>query len=207
MSGSQSPNRADEAVSDSSHNGQSEPIREATPHPEQATHKVVENLMIKMIELLEASMATRRNERVPKFLPPEFYGKVEQEIKVELFLEQLNDIYNTLKYEDALRVTFAAFGLRGTAKELWFRASEARTLNNQPWTFQEEFKKEYIPRWVHEQREDEFQVELQRALAHLPPMGFAAVVEAATRTKMADQAVIQRKTTIGLAATHCKCSG
>ncbi|KAI5654864.1 hypothetical protein M9H77_32051 [Catharanthus roseus] len=33
-------------------------------------------------------------------------------------------------------------------------------------------------------------VELQRALAPLPPMGFAAAVEAATRTEMADQAVI-----------------
>ncbi|KAI5681788.1 hypothetical protein M9H77_03016 [Catharanthus roseus] len=68
-----------------------------------------------MTELLETSMATRRNKRVPatgadealerffKFRPPEFYGDIEQEIKVELFLEQLNDIYDTLKYEDILR--------------------------------------------------------------------------------------------------------
>ncbi|KAI5654108.1 hypothetical protein M9H77_31295 [Catharanthus roseus] len=90
-------------------------------------------------------------ERFLKFRPPEFYGDVEQEIKAELFLEQLNDIYDTLKYEDALRVTFAAFRLRGMAKDWWLRASEARILKNQPWTwndFQEEFKKEYIPRWV-----------------------------------------------------------
>ncbi|KAI5661522.1 hypothetical protein M9H77_20845 [Catharanthus roseus] len=33
-------------------------------------------------------------------------------------------------------------------------------------------------------------VGLQRALASLPPMGFAAAVEAATQTEMADQAVI-----------------
>ncbi|KAI5663005.1 hypothetical protein M9H77_22328 [Catharanthus roseus] len=128
ISGSQSPNFADEAMSESSQNRQSEPLREATPRPEQATHK--------------------------------FYGDVEQETKDELFLEQLNDIYDTLKYEDALRVTFAAFRLRGMAKDWWLRASEARTLKNQPWTwndFQEEFKKEYIPRWVREQREDEFQ--------------------------------------------------
>ncbi|KAI5672452.1 hypothetical protein M9H77_12816 [Catharanthus roseus] len=102
MSSSQSPNHADKAVSESCQNRQSEPIREATPGPEQATHKVIENFMIKMTELLETSMATRRNERVPatgadealelflKFRPPEFYGEVEQEIKVELFLEQLN---------------------------------------------------------------------------------------------------------------------
>ncbi|KAI5648663.1 hypothetical protein M9H77_34668 [Catharanthus roseus] len=69
-----------------------------------------------------------RNERVPaigtdealerflKFRPPEFYVEAEQEIKAELFLEQLNDIYDTLRYEDALRVTFAAFRLRRMAK-------------------------------------------------------------------------------------------
>ncbi|KAI5677845.1 hypothetical protein M9H77_08795 [Catharanthus roseus] len=89
MSGSQSPNHADEAVSESSQNRQSEPMREATPRLEQATHKVIENFMIKMTELLETSMATRRNEQVPttaadealerflKFRPPEFYGEVE----------------------------------------------------------------------------------------------------------------------------------
>ncbi|KAI5681024.1 hypothetical protein M9H77_02251 [Catharanthus roseus] len=68
MSGSQSPNHANKAVSESSQNRQSEPMREATPRPEQATHK-------------------------------------------------LNDIYDTLKYEDVLRVTFAAFRLRGMAKD------------------------------------------------------------------------------------------
>ncbi|KAI5682345.1 hypothetical protein M9H77_03573 [Catharanthus roseus] len=105
MSGSQFPNHTHDAVSESSQNRQSETIREATP------------------QFLETSMATRRNERVPaigadealerflKFRPPEFYGEVEQEIKSELFLEQLNDIYDTLKYEDALRVTFTAFRL------------------------------------------------------------------------------------------------
>ncbi|KAI5654603.1 hypothetical protein M9H77_31790 [Catharanthus roseus] len=127
MSGSQSPNRTDEVMSENSQNRQSEPTREATPRPEQATHK--------------------------------FYRDVEQEIKAELFLVQLNDIYDTLLVEDALRVTFAAFRLRGMAKNWWLRAFEARTLKNQPWTwndFQEEFKKEYIRRWVREQREDEF---------------------------------------------------
>ncbi|KAI5658522.1 hypothetical protein M9H77_27315 [Catharanthus roseus] len=60
---------------------------------------------------IEASMATRRNEQVLvtgaeealerflKFRPPGFYGEVEQEIKAELFLEQLNDIYDTLKWD------------------------------------------------------------------------------------------------------------
>ncbi|KAI5651004.1 hypothetical protein M9H77_37009 [Catharanthus roseus] len=50
-------------------------------------------------------------------------------------------------------------------------------------------------------------VELQRALAPLPPMGFAAAVEAATQTEMADQAVIQRKTAIGSATAPYKRPG
>lgn len=36
-------------------------------------------------------------------------------------------------------------------------------------------------------------VELQRALAPFPPIGFASIVEVATRTEWADQAFIQRK--------------
>ncbi|KAI5662192.1 hypothetical protein M9H77_21515 [Catharanthus roseus] len=48
MSGSQSPNRTDEVMSENSQNRQSEPTREATPRPEQAIHKVIENFMIKM---------------------------------------------------------------------------------------------------------------------------------------------------------------
>ncbi|KAI5657699.1 hypothetical protein M9H77_26492 [Catharanthus roseus] len=124
------------------------------------------------------------------------------------------------------------------AKDWWLRASEARTLKNQLWTwndFQEEFKKEYIPRWgnltvaqytakfnrlakyclrlidTDENKTRQFvkglRVELQRALAPLPPMGFAVAVEAATRTEMADQAVIQRKTTIGSATAPYKRPG
>ncbi|KAI5657060.1 hypothetical protein M9H77_25853 [Catharanthus roseus] len=139
---SRSSNHTGKAVFESSQSRQLEPIRENTPRPEQAMHAIIENFMIKMTELLEASMATRRNERVPatgveealerflKFRPPEFYGKAEQEIKAKLFLEQLSDIYDTLKYEDALRVTFAAFRLRGMAKDWWLRASEARALKN-----------------------------------------------------------------------------
>ncbi|KAI5672961.1 hypothetical protein M9H77_13325 [Catharanthus roseus] len=107
-SSSQSLYHVNEVVSESSQNRQSEPMREATPRPEQATHKVIENFMVKMTELLETSMATRRNEQVPttgadealerflKFRSPEFYREVEQEIKAELFLEQLNGIYDTL---------------------------------------------------------------------------------------------------------------
>ncbi|KAI5662366.1 hypothetical protein M9H77_21689 [Catharanthus roseus] len=105
------------------------------------------------------------------------------------------------------------FRLHGIAKDWWLRASKARALKNQPWTwidFQEEFKREYIPRWVHtdENKTRQFvkglRAELQRALAPLPLMGFAAAVEASTRTEMADQAVTQRKAAIGSTVTPYK---
>ncbi|KAI5668703.1 hypothetical protein M9H77_18556 [Catharanthus roseus] len=85
---------------------QSKPIRETTPRPKQATHKVIENFMIKMTEFFDPWSSM------------ELHGEVEQEIKAELFLGQLNDIYDTLKYEDAMRVMFAAFRLRRDGERL-----------------------------------------------------------------------------------------
>ncbi|KAI5657773.1 hypothetical protein M9H77_26566 [Catharanthus roseus] len=148
-------------------------------------------------------MATRRNERVPvtgadealerflKFRPPEFYGDVEQEIKAELFLEQLNDIYDTLKYEDALRgkLTVAQYTINFNRLAKYC----LRLIDT------DENKTRQFVKGLR--------VELQRALAPLPPIGFAAAVEAATRIEMADQAVIQRKTAIGSATAPYKRPG
>ncbi|KAI5663144.1 hypothetical protein M9H77_22467 [Catharanthus roseus] len=118
--------------------------------------------------------------------------------RTELFLEQLNDIYETLQYEGARRVTFAAFRSRGAVKDWWLRISEARVLRNQLWMweeFQEEFKQEYIP-YTEEHKTRQFvkglRVDLQHALAPLPPTSFAATVEAATRIEIADQMAKQR---------------
>ncbi|KAI5658005.1 hypothetical protein M9H77_26798 [Catharanthus roseus] len=111
MSDSRPSNHADKAMSESSQNRQFDFIRETIPRLEQATHKIMENFMIKMMKLLEA-WAEEALKRFLKFRPPEFYGEVEQETKAELFLEQVSDIYDTFKHEDALRVTFAAFRLR-----------------------------------------------------------------------------------------------
>ncbi|KAI5653439.1 hypothetical protein M9H77_30626 [Catharanthus roseus] len=127
MSCSQSPNHVDEAVSESSKKKQSESIKEATPRLEQATQ---ETSMVTRNERVPATGADEALERFLKFQPSEFYGEVEQEIKAKLFLEQLNDIYDTLMYEDALRVTFLAFRLRGMEKDWWRRAFKAQTLKN-----------------------------------------------------------------------------
>ncbi|KAI5663623.1 hypothetical protein M9H77_22946 [Catharanthus roseus] len=64
-----------------------------------ASHEIIGNLMTKMTELLEATLANQRGERTHnssndealeqflRFQPPKFHGKVEQEAKAELFLE------------------------------------------------------------------------------------------------------------------------
>ncbi|KAI5654289.1 hypothetical protein M9H77_31476 [Catharanthus roseus] len=82
MSGSQSPNRTDEVMSESSQNRQSEPMREATPHPEQATHKVIE----KRNERVPATGADEPLERFLKFRPPEFYETLSKKLKLNCSL-------------------------------------------------------------------------------------------------------------------------
>ncbi|KAI5663202.1 hypothetical protein M9H77_22525 [Catharanthus roseus] len=124
-------------VSESSQNRQSQPIREATSHPEQMT------------EFLEASMATKRNERIPA-------------TRIDEALERFLKFRPPLIGTDENKMRQFVKGLR---------------------------------------------VELQRALALLPPMGFVAAVEVATWTEMSDQVVIQRKTAICSAATPYKCLG
>lgn len=95
-----------------------------------------------------------------KFQPPEFYGKAEQEQEAELWIEKMEDIYSALQYADERKVNFAAFRLRGLAKDWWRRISERRQQEERPWSwidFLDEFRREFIPRWIVEKREDEFQ--------------------------------------------------
>ncbi|KAI5675885.1 hypothetical protein M9H77_06835 [Catharanthus roseus] len=132
MLGPHSPDHEAEAMPESSSHEQTNT----------ASHEIIGNFMTKMTELLEATLANRRGERAQstsnnealerflRFRPPEFHGEVEQEAEGELFLEQLNDIYDTLQYEPE------GYG---------------------------------------------------RALAPLSTTSFAATVEAATRTEIADQ--------------------
>ncbi|KAI5673837.1 hypothetical protein M9H77_14201 [Catharanthus roseus] len=111
MLGPHSPDHETEAMPKNSLHGQTNT----------ASHEIIGNFMTKMAELLEATLANRRGERAQntsndealerflRFRPPKFHGEVEQEAKAEMFLEQLNDIYDTLQYEGARRVTFATF--------------------------------------------------------------------------------------------------
>lgn len=56
MLSSRSPNRVEEATFENLQNTQSEPVRKATPRLKQATHAIIENVMVKITELLETSI-------------------------------------------------------------------------------------------------------------------------------------------------------
>ncbi|KAI5677975.1 hypothetical protein M9H77_08925 [Catharanthus roseus] len=122
MLGPHFPVHETEAVPESSSHGQTNA----------ASHEIIGNFMTKMTkgERAQNSSNGEALERFLRFRPSEFHGEVEQEAKAELFLEQLNDIYDTLQYEGARRVTFTAFRLRGAVKDWWLRISEARVLRN-----------------------------------------------------------------------------
>ncbi|KAI5653308.1 hypothetical protein M9H77_30495 [Catharanthus roseus] len=89
MSGPHSPNHENQAMPESSSHGPTNI----------ASHEIIGNFMTKMTELLQVTLANRRGEwaqntssdealeQVLRFRPPEFHCEVEQEAKVELFLE------------------------------------------------------------------------------------------------------------------------
>ncbi|KAI5663775.1 hypothetical protein M9H77_23098 [Catharanthus roseus] len=115
------------------------PERDSIPMINLSDSEIVEGQMAQGVEL---GVSIEEDPSEPEFdfgmvLKPEGVAPVDAEGMDTLAaggLPILNDIYDTLKYEDPLRVTFVAFRLRGMAKEWWLRAFEARALKNQPST-------------------------------------------------------------------------
>jgi hypothetical protein len=84
-------------------------------------------------------------ERFLKFYPRTFFGGAEQDQLAEQWLEQLEEIYQTLHYTNKQKVKVTAFQLRGPAKNWWQRT---RKTTQQEWSwdsFVEIFKEKYIP--------------------------------------------------------------
>jgi hypothetical protein len=99
-------------------------------------------------------------ERFLKFQPPIFVGGAEQDQKAEAWLEGLEDIFNVLQYSEKRMIKFATFRLRGPARDWWIRVQEAWKQDGVEWnwnTFVLVFRTEFIPQWVVEKKEDEFQ--------------------------------------------------
>ena len=109
----------------------------------------------KMTEVLEGAVGRQTKktkdealERFLKFQPPIFFGETDQDQKADLWMDQLEDIYAALQYTDEQKVNFAAFRLRGPARDWWLRVKEEwrRGGKTFEWAeFLKEFKKEYIP--------------------------------------------------------------
>jgi hypothetical protein len=56
-------------------------------------------------------------ERFLKFQPLIFFGAAEQDQQAEQWVEQMEDIFQTLQYTEHLKFKFAAFRLRGPARD------------------------------------------------------------------------------------------
>jgi hypothetical protein len=56
-------------------------------------------------------------ERFLKFQPPTFFGVAEQDQRVEQWVEQLKDIFQTFQYSELQKVKFATFRLRRPTRD------------------------------------------------------------------------------------------
>ncbi|KAL3511934.1 hypothetical protein ACH5RR_024651 [Cinchona calisaya] len=63
-----------------------------------------------------------------KFKPSEFVGEPDDE-KAEAWIEHVESIFVTLKYEDERNIAFSTFQLRGTVRE-WWRTIKIKWKNN-----------------------------------------------------------------------------
>jgi hypothetical protein len=99
-------------------------------------------------------------ERFLIFQPPIFIGEAEQNHKAETWLEILENIFNVPQYSEDRMIKFATSCLQGPAKDWWIQVQEEWKQNEVKWrwnTFVLVFRSKFIPRWVVENREDEFQ--------------------------------------------------
>jgi hypothetical protein len=99
-------------------------------------------------------------ERFLKFYPPQLYGKPDSEEEVEVWVDQMKDIFVALSYEDQRKIQFATFRLRGPARDWWHQKKEVYEREQRVWIwvdFLTEFRDQFIPQYVVEKMEDEFQ--------------------------------------------------
>ncbi|KAL3839142.1 hypothetical protein ACJIZ3_023733 [Penstemon smallii] len=97
-------------------------------------------------------------ERFLRFQPPKFFGEPNDH-KAELWLSEIENIFNVLDYTDAQKINFGTFRLEDTARH-WWRTVEQRWQHDntlRTWeNFVKEFNGKYIPQVVQTRREREF---------------------------------------------------
>ncbi|XP_045791732.1 uncharacterized protein LOC123886460 [Trifolium pratense] len=90
--------------------------------------------------------------------PPQFQGDPEPE-KADLWLQEIEKIFDVLKRLDGLKVTYATYLLLGDAEYWWKGARQIVEANNQEVTweiFRTKFLDKYFPRSVRTAKEQEF---------------------------------------------------
>jgi hypothetical protein len=97
----------------------------------------------------------RALERFLKFNLPKYHGKLNIAQEAENWIDQMENVFTVLKYKNVRQVYFISFRLLGSARDWWLRKKEKYETRQRVWTWTEfltEFKKQFIPHWVLEQR-------------------------------------------------------
>jgi hypothetical protein len=92
--------------------------------------------------------------------PPQFLPIPNKKQEAELWIEQMEEIFTVLNCTEQRKVQLATFQLQGPAQDFWLKKKEVHKREQKEWTwadFQKEFKSQFIPRWIVEKKEDEFQ--------------------------------------------------
>ncbi|XP_057452510.1 uncharacterized protein LOC130744338 [Lotus japonicus] len=90
--------------------------------------------------------------------PPRFQGEVEPE-KADLWIREIEKIFETLHTPDAEKVNLAVFMLKGDAEYWWRSAKQLMTANNEAITwesFKKAFMDKYFPETAQEEMENQF---------------------------------------------------
>ncbi|XP_057426223.1 uncharacterized protein LOC130719624 [Lotus japonicus] len=90
--------------------------------------------------------------------PPKFQGEVEPE-KADLWIQEMEKIFEALHTPDAEKVNLATFMLKGDAEYWWRSARQLMTANNVAITwdsFKRAFMEKYFPETAREDMENQF---------------------------------------------------
>jgi len=80
-------------------------------------------------------------------------------LEAQNWLDELNKIFEVVQCTDKQKVTFAAYMLKGAANNWWNLAKSCRIAKGKPvnWEkFQELFLDRYFPKFIPEQKREEF---------------------------------------------------
>ncbi|XP_057426018.1 uncharacterized protein LOC130719409 [Lotus japonicus] len=112
--------------------------------------------------------------------PPRFEGEFEPE-KADLWIQEMEKIFETLRTPDAEKVNFAAFMLKGDAEYWWRSAKQLMTANHKAITW-ESFKQAFMDKYFPETAREELVLQFLRLRQGTMTVGeYAAKLEALSK--------------------------